>query len=83
VTVAVANKVSGKGPNYPIAHEIALDTGNNAIDFVAYNKANLLASLPARTTIKFTGSIDSPKPKLHILASGINSYIDKGWTPPG
>ena len=23
------------------------------------------------------------KPKLHILAIGVNAYVDKGWTPPG
>ena len=50
---------------------------------LAYNASNLLASLPARTTIKFTGQPDRAKPKLHILAIGINAYIDKGWAPPG
>ena len=50
---------------------------------VAYNGPNLLASLPARTTVKFTGPADKTKPKLHILAIGINDYVDQGWTPPG
>jgi hypothetical protein len=37
----------------------------------------------ARATVKFTRPADQTKPKLHILAIGINSYIDKGWAPPG
>jgi hypothetical protein len=62
---------------------MALDPGENIIEVVAYNGANLLASLPARTTVKFTGSTDKGKPKLRILAIGINAYVDKGWAPPG
>ena len=45
--------------------------------------SNLLASVPARTTGKFTGSADATKPKLHVLAIGINAYKDNGWTPAG
>jgi hypothetical protein len=60
-----------------------LDPGNNVIEVVAYNKTNLLASTPARIIVDFIGTIDRPRPKLHILAIGINSYVDRGWTPPG
>ena len=83
VTAAVAAQPSGSGPNYTISRQLALDPGENVIEVVAYNASNLLASLPAQTTIKFTGTTDSVKPKLHVLAIGINAYIDKGWTPPG
>ena len=62
---------------------LAIDPGDNTIEVVAYNGSNLLASLPARTTVKFTGPADKAKPKLHILAIGINAYVDKGWAPPG
>ncbi len=31
----------------------------------------------------YDGPADSVKPKLHILAIGINAYQDRGWTPPG
>jgi uncharacterized caspase-like protein len=30
-----------------------------------------------------TGAADETKPKLHILAIGINAYVDEGWAPPG
>ncbi|MGO9484367.1 MAG: caspase domain-containing protein [Rhodomicrobium sp.] len=54
--------------------ELALDPGQNAIEVVAYNASNLLASLPAQATISYTGRTDSVKPKLHILAIGIDAY---------
>jgi hypothetical protein len=41
------------------------------------------SALPARTTIKFKGSADREKPQLHILAIGINAYIDKGLCERG
>ena len=83
ITVAVASKADGKGPTYTFTRQLALDPGDNTIEVVAYNGCNLLASLPARTTVKFTGPADKTKPKLHILAIGINDYVDKGWAPPG
>jgi hypothetical protein len=50
---------------------------------LAYERRNLLASRPAQAMITFDGPADRVKPKLHILAIGINSYVDEGWTPPG
>jgi uncharacterized caspase-like protein len=58
---------------------LALDPGENSIEVVAYNASNLLASVPARTTIRFTGPADRIKPKLHVLAVGIDKYVDRGW----
>jgi hypothetical protein len=55
----------------------ALDVGENSIEAVAYNGRNLLASLPARRSITFAGPADSVKPKLHVLAIGINAYVDR------
>jgi hypothetical protein len=83
VTAAAGTKPIGRGPDYNPTQELALDPGDNTIEVVAYNGSNLLASLPARTTIKFTGAADPIKPKLHVLAIGINAYLDKGWMPPG
>jgi uncharacterized caspase-like protein len=62
---------------------LALDPGENAIEVVAYNARNLLASPPAQTTITYTGPADAAKPKLYMLAIGIDAYHDRGWTPPG
>jgi uncharacterized caspase-like protein len=83
VTAAVAAKPAGAGQEHTVSQQLALDAGENVIEVVAYNGNNLLASLPARTTIKFTGAADATKPTLHILAIGINAYTDRGWTPAG
>lgn len=83
VTTAVAAGPSGNGPDHTMSRQLALDPGENVIEVVAYNAANLLASPPARATIRLDGVTDGAKPKLHVLAIGINAYIDKGWTPPG
>jgi hypothetical protein len=83
ITAAVAAKTEVRGPVYTVTRQLALEPDDNTIEVVAYNGLNLLASPPARTTVKFTGSPDNAKPKLHILAIGINAYQDRGWTPPG
>jgi WD40 repeat protein len=82
ITAAVAAKPLGSGPTYTVTHQLALEPGDNTIEVVAYNASNLLASLPARTTIKFTSPTDRTKPKLHILAVGINTYVDSKLAPP-
>ncbi|MGO9544231.1 MAG: hypothetical protein ACLPPF_05495 [Rhodomicrobium sp.] len=81
ITAGVSGVPAGAGPDFEIERALPLDAGENKIEVIAYNKRNLLASLPARTTIKFTGPADSVKPKLHILAIGINTYADKGSLP--
>lgn len=83
ITARVSRKPSHNGPEYRLTQDLSLDPGDNTIEVVAYNASNLLASLPARTSITFTGRADQIKPKLHILAIGINSYKDRGWTAPG
>ena len=79
VTAAVVAAPPSSGTEYTVSREVALDAGENTIEVIAYNRANLLASLPARTKIKFTNSVDQTKPKLHVLAIGINQYVDRGW----
>jgi WD40 repeat protein/uncharacterized caspase-like protein len=82
VTAAVIAKPTGDGPDYVLTQQLALDAGENIVEVVAYNSSNLLASPPTRAAIKFTGSADTVKPTLHVLAIGINSYVDQGWLPP-
>jgi hypothetical protein len=82
ITAAVSAKPTGSGPARSISRQLALDPGDNAIEVVAYNSTNLLASLPARTTVKFTGPPDKTKPKLHILAIGIHRYVDAKFAEP-
>ncbi len=83
ITVGVSNALENAGGIQEVRQDLALDPGDNSIEVVAYNARNLLASLPARTAIAYTGAADTIKPKLHILAIGINKYVDQGWTPPG
>jgi hypothetical protein len=83
ITAVVGAKPAGPGPEYTLTQQLALDAGDNVIELVAYNGSNLLASLPARAIIKFAGTANAIKPKLHVLAIGINAYDDKGWVPPG
>jgi WD40 repeat protein len=83
VTAAVGAKPPGAGPDYNVSQQLALDPGENTVEVVAYNGTNLLASVPAHTMIRFTGAPDTVKPMLHVLAIGINRYVDQGWIPPG
>jgi WD40 repeat protein len=83
ITAAVANASAGDGPNLLLSRQVALDPGDNAVEVVAYNGSNLLASLPARATIRFVGAANSAKPTLHVLSIGINAYVDQGWRPEG
>ena len=82
ITVGVRNAPEDAGREYEVTRDLSLDRGRNRIEVVAYNARNLLASLPAKTTIAFTGPTDTAKPKLHVLAIGINQYADRGWISP-
>jgi hypothetical protein len=55
---------------------MALDPGENTIEAVAYNSSNLVASVPARTKILWTGSEAKAPPRLYVLVVGINDYLD-------
>ena len=78
VTAAVAPKPAARGSEITLTQQLALDAGENVVEVVAYNAGDLLASVPARTSITMTGSTDGTKPRLHILAVGINAYVDQG-----
>jgi hypothetical protein len=64
ITTAVANAQTGVGRNYEVKQTLALDPGQNTIEVVAYNARNLLASLPAQTTITYDAPADAETPKL-------------------
>jgi uncharacterized caspase-like protein len=83
VTASVSNAPPGTGRDYEANQQLALDPGENAIEVVAYNANNLLASPPARTTITFADPADAVKPKLYVLAIGINDYVDRGSNAEG
>jgi WD40 repeat protein len=83
ITAGVSNAPPGAGSDYQVKQTLALDRGENSIELVAYNARNLLASVPAQTTINYMARAEFVKPKLYVMAIGINAYDDKGWTPPG
>jgi WD40 repeat protein/uncharacterized caspase-like protein len=71
-------------PGQPVrlTRQLSLDAGPNNIDIVAYNGANLIASVPARITVTApsaapTPSVASAKPRLFVLAAGSNEYADE------
>lgn len=82
ITVGVNNPTADAGSEVRVKQSLALDPGENTIHVIGYNGRNLIASSPAAAKIKSTGSI-MKKPWLHILAIGINNYIDKGSVAPG
>ncbi len=57
-----------------IARQLALPPGDNVIELVAYNKANLVASLPAAVSVSVKPVATHPKPMLHVLAIGVDKY---------
>jgi WD40 repeat protein len=78
VTVGVSSPKTA-GPQVVLRQQLALDQSSNVVEVVAYNRNNLLASVPAKVTIDFVGSPSNrKKPDLYILAIGIDKYIDKG-----
>jgi WD40 repeat protein len=60
-----------------IKRTFALSEGINVIEVVAYNKENLAASLPAWTTVLIKSKKPRAQPHLHVLAIGVDKYIDK------
>ena len=77
ITVGVVEQVTATA-GHPIAvkQPMALDPGENTIEVVAYNSANLVASIPARAKITWTGSQPTAPPRLYVLVVGINDYLD-------
>jgi WD40 repeat protein len=82
VTAGVSALPAGAETHGDVERTLALDPGENRIEVIAYERRNLLASVPARTTIVVKLPTDAVKPKLHVLAIGINAYVDKGAPPP-
>ncbi len=78
VTASVMSAPAGPGLDYDVSQQLALDANENRIEVIAYEGRNLLASLPAQTTIVYDGPADATKPQFFVLAIGINKYVDQG-----
>jgi WD40 repeat protein len=75
ITIGVVEKAAS-GQTITLQQTVALDPGDNTIELVAYNGRNLVASVPARTKVLWTGTEPTAPPRLHVLAVGINEYWD-------
>ena len=79
ITVGVVEKTAAAaGQPIALKQAMALDPGENTIELTAYNGANLVASVPARAKIIWTGSEPTAPPRLYVLVVGINDYLDAG-----
>jgi len=62
------------GDEIKVTRVFALGDGTSQIEMIAYNKANLAASLPIAVSATVKSSTPPPMPRLHVLAVGINKY---------
>jgi WD40 repeat protein len=77
ITVGVAEKAAGS-PGQPVTlrQAMALDPGENTVELTAYNSAGLVAAIPARAKITWTGKEPTVPPRLFVMVVGINDYLD-------
>jgi len=74
-----------------LSRRLTLDPGDNVIEVVAYNGANLIASVPARLTVSGPAAppaaapqpapgapppVAAARPRLFALVAGVNDYAD-------
>ena len=64
ITAGVMSSPAGPGPNHDVKRTLSLDPGKNRIEVIVYERRNLLASLPVRTTISSDVAPDAAKPQL-------------------
>jgi uncharacterized caspase-like protein len=58
-----------------------LEPGENTLEAVAYNAGNMLASHPVALTVRWSAPADQPRPRLFVLAVGINAYVNSLFQP--
>jgi hypothetical protein len=59
-----------------VSRRLSLDPGDNLIEVVAYNAKGLIASDPARVTVRWDDASAAVPPRLYVLAAGVNDYWD-------
>lgn len=81
VTVGIETPASTAGQPLRLTRGLTLSAGDNTIAVVAYNSANLIASVPAKVTVvsQAGGSATAPagRQRLFVLAAGSDDYADK------
>jgi WD40 repeat protein len=81
VTLGVKARVpaaAGPGPvdARTVTQTLPLEIGDNVIEAVAYNGRDLIASRAARLRVTRMGEPAAVRPRLHVLAVGVNDYWD-------
>jgi WD40 repeat protein len=77
VTVGIEDQSRAPaGTPIRLKRDLALGVGGNVIEVVAYNRANLVASLPGTVRVQGKAPEGGAKPRLMVLAAGINDYAD-------
>ena len=79
-TQDLANAAADSGRDKKVTHKFSLGDGISVIEAVAYNSANLIASLPASVVVKVRTTTTRPLPRLHVLAVGVDKYFDRSMT---
>ena len=58
-----------------VTETLTVDPGQeNIVEVTAYNGAGLLATLPLRITVDKFGATTTERPRMHVLAIGVNKY---------
>jgi WD40 repeat protein/uncharacterized caspase-like protein len=92
VTAGIDKPAAGSPSPLRLTRNLALDAGDNAIEVVAYNGADLIASVPARVSVAAQAPqpaqpvapsaqpstpVVAAKPRLFVLVAGVNEYADR------
>jgi WD40 repeat protein/uncharacterized caspase-like protein len=92
VTAGIDKPATGSPSPLRLTRTLALDAGDNSIEVVAYNGADLISSAPARVTVAAqapsaaapaapsaqpSAPVAAAKPRLFVLVAGVNDYADK------
>jgi WD40 repeat protein/uncharacterized caspase-like protein len=77
VTVGIETPpVPPAGQPLRLSRRLVLDDGENEIEVVAYNSANLVASVPARATVAVQAATAGTPARMFVLAVGLNKYAE-------
>ncbi len=68
--------VAGVMRTVELTRELPLEPGENVLQVVAYNAANQIASESETVSVFWEGATADGRPDLHILAAGVNDYLD-------
>ncbi len=66
----------GISKSIAVKQPLSLDVGDNLIEIIAYNAKGLIASLPATVKVVREGVQAGVRPRLHVVAVGVNEYWD-------